>query len=61
MNADLEGEAVLFTPYYRGLKAKAIEYRKVKRAVIETFKESGYGEWIQPLAKVDMFQIRNLV
>lgn len=60
VNAPLGVELKCFEPYYRGLKTRAFAYRKVKVALIETFKESGLGEWSHPLIKVDMFPTNSL-
>lgn len=60
VNAPLGVELKCFEPYYRGLKMRAFAYRKVKVALIETFKESGLGEWSHPLIKVDMFPTNSL-
>ena len=44
-------------PYYRGLKYESIDYMMAKKALAQTFKQSGLGNWISAPIHYDLFPI----
>ena len=59
LNSDQTAELQELHLYYRGLKMRSTTYRDVKRALMDTFRESGLGTWIRAPIHVDLFPINS--